>query len=147
MIDLGWTELFFLAVILIVVVGPKDLPGVLRGLGRIMRKVRSLADEFRRGVDEFIRESELEELNDGVERVRNFNLDQIKAEGRPRNRGGPAAGGASGKESSADTSSEDNAAPAGDAVEAASADTETSASKSPSEPDTSPDTTDKKREE
>lgn len=77
MIDLGWTELFFLAVILIIVVGPKDLPGVLRGFGQMMRKVRSLADEFRRGMDEFIRESELQELSDGVDKARRFNIDQV----------------------------------------------------------------------
>lgn len=72
-----------IAVILIVVVGPKDLPAVLRGIGRTVRKVRGMADEFKKGVDEFIRESELKELQDGVEKVKDIkslNFDKIKAD-------------------------------------------------------------------
>jgi sec-independent protein translocase protein TatB len=78
MFDVGWSELMVVAVILVVVVGPKDLPGVLRGLGRVTRKMRGMADEFRRGVDEFIRESELQELKKSVDT--NFNLEKLKAE-------------------------------------------------------------------
>lgn len=83
MIDIGWQELMAIAVILIVVVGPKDLPAVLRGIGRTVRKVRGMADEFKKGVDEFIRESELKELQDGVEKVKDIkslNFDKIKSE-------------------------------------------------------------------
>lgn|GEM_PF-5710302 len=69
-----------IAVILIVVVGPKDLPHVLRAIGKVVRKVRGMADEFRRGVDEFIRESELKDLKDGVSQVKDFNLNRLKAE-------------------------------------------------------------------
>jgi len=78
MFDIGWSELMVVAVILVVVVGPKDLPGVLRGLGRVTRKMRGMADEFRRGVDEFIRESELQELKKSVDT--NFSLEKLKAE-------------------------------------------------------------------
>ena len=80
MIDVGWSELMAIAVILIVVVGPKDLPAVLRGIGQVTRKVRGMADEFKKGVDEFIRESELKDIQNKVEKVKDFNLDRLKAE-------------------------------------------------------------------
>jgi sec-independent protein translocase protein TatB len=80
MVDIGWSEMLAIAVILIVVVGPKDLPQVLRAIGKVVRKVRGMADEFRRGVDEFMRESELKDIKDGVQQVKNFNLDRLKAE-------------------------------------------------------------------
>lgn len=80
MIDIGWSELLIIAVIMIVVVGPKDLPAVLRTIGKMTRKVRGMADEFRRGMDDFVRESELNDLKDSVDQVRNFNLNHLKSE-------------------------------------------------------------------
>lgn len=80
MIDIGWSEMLAIAIVMIVVVGPKDLPAVLRAIGKMVRKVRGMADEFRRGVDDFMRESELKELKDGVQQVKDFNLDRLKSE-------------------------------------------------------------------
>jgi sec-independent protein translocase protein TatB len=80
MLDVGWSEMLVIAVILIVVVGPKDLPHVLRALGKVVRKMRGMADEFRRGVDDFIRESELKDLKDGVNQVKDFNLNRLRSE-------------------------------------------------------------------
>jgi len=62
MFDIGWTELVVIAIIAIIVIGPKDLPAVLRTAGRWARKARSLAREFQSGVDDIMRESEVEEL-------------------------------------------------------------------------------------
>lgn len=80
MLDIGWSEMLLIAVIMIVVVGPKDLPHVLRAIGKVMRKVRGMADEFRRGVDDFMREAELKDLQDGVNQVKDFNLNRLRAE-------------------------------------------------------------------
>lgn len=62
MFDIGWTELLVIAVVAIIVVGPKDLPAMLRTLGRYAGKVRRTASEFRSQFDEALRESELDEL-------------------------------------------------------------------------------------
>jgi sec-independent protein translocase protein TatB len=80
MLDVGWSEMLVIAVVLIVVVGPKDLPHVLRAIGKVVRKARGMADEFRRGVDDFIRESELKDLKDGVNQVKDFNLNRLRSE-------------------------------------------------------------------
>ena len=58
-----------IAVVAPVVIGPKDLPQVLRMCGRWVRKAREMAGEFQRGVDDMMRESELAELKAQVEKV------------------------------------------------------------------------------
>jgi sec-independent protein translocase protein TatB len=59
--DLGWSELFALVVIAIVVVGPRELPGLMRQVARFTRAARQAAQEFRDSLDELAREAELEE--------------------------------------------------------------------------------------
>lgn len=70
MLDLGWPELLVIAIVLIVVVGPKDLPRVLRSFGRTTAKVRTMAGDFRRQFDEALREAELDEVKGLADDVR-----------------------------------------------------------------------------
>lgn len=62
MFDLGFDELLVIAVVAIVVIGPKDLPMALRTVGRWVAKVRRISGHFRTGVETMIREAELEEM-------------------------------------------------------------------------------------
>jgi len=62
MFDIGWSELVVIGVVALVVIGPKELPGVLRTLGQMMAKVRRMAGEFRGQFDEAMREAGLAEL-------------------------------------------------------------------------------------
>lgn len=62
MFEIGWLELLVIAVVLIVVVGPKDLPGMLRTFGRVSGQMRRMAGDFRRQFDDAIREAELDEV-------------------------------------------------------------------------------------
>ncbi len=64
-------EFLLAGVIALIVVGPKDLPILLRKLGQFMAKVRSMAAEFRASFDEMARQSELDELRKEVEAMRN----------------------------------------------------------------------------
>ena len=73
MFDIGGLELLVLAVILIVVVGPKELPGMLRVFGRTMAKVRGMAAEFRGQFDDALREAELDEVRKTVSDVGKLN--------------------------------------------------------------------------
>lgn len=73
MLDIGWTELLVIAVILIVVVGPKDLPPMIRAFGKMTSRLRRTAGEFRAQFDEALREAELDDLRKSVEDVRNLN--------------------------------------------------------------------------
>ncbi len=58
----GYSELFVLALIAVVVIGPKDLPKVLRTLGQFMRKARGMAREFQTHVDTAMKDTGLDEL-------------------------------------------------------------------------------------
>ncbi|HLO78033.1 MAG TPA: Sec-independent protein translocase protein TatB [Magnetospirillum sp.] len=69
MFDIGWDEMALVAVVALVVIGPKDLPVVLRQVGRWTRKARELAGEFQRSVDDMVRESELADLKSQVEKA------------------------------------------------------------------------------
>ena len=62
MLDIGWTELLVIAIVLIVVVGPKDLPPMLRAFGKMTKRLRVMAGEFRQQFDEALREAELDDV-------------------------------------------------------------------------------------
>ena len=59
-----------IAVVALVVVGPKDLPKVIRGVAAMVGKARAMASEFRAGVNEFVRESELAELQEAIDKTK-----------------------------------------------------------------------------
>lgn len=61
MFDIGATELLLIAVVALLVIGPRDLPRVMRTVGKWMGKARATTKHFRVGFDAMIRESELEE--------------------------------------------------------------------------------------
>jgi len=70
MFDIGWSELLVIAVVAIVVVGPKDLPKLMRGFGHYAGKLRRAASDFQRQFEDAMRESELEEMKKALESVR-----------------------------------------------------------------------------
>jgi sec-independent protein translocase protein TatB len=70
MFDIGWSELLVIAVVAIVVVGPKDLPRLMRTFGHYMGKVRSMAADFQRQFEEAVRDSELDEVRKAMHEVR-----------------------------------------------------------------------------
>jgi len=73
MFDIGWTEMLVIAIVMIVVVGPKDLPRMLRTFGRTTAKMRSMAGDFRRQFDEALKEAELEDVKNLANDVRKLN--------------------------------------------------------------------------
>ena len=62
MFDVAPTEFLLVAIVALVVIGPKDLPRVLRAVGHWVGKARDVARQFRAGFDEMVRESELKEM-------------------------------------------------------------------------------------
>jgi len=66
MFDIGWSELVVIGVVALLVVGPKELPALLRTIGRYVGMIRRQANEFRAQFDEAMRETELEQLRKEV---------------------------------------------------------------------------------
>ena len=76
MFDIGWQELFLIGLITILVVGPKEIPRVLRTVVAAVRKVRGLANDFQRGIDELARETELDEIRRDLEKGATLDLER-----------------------------------------------------------------------
>lgn len=70
MFNLDWSELLIIAVIAVLVVGPKELPGLLRTIGRYVAKMRKVAGEFRTQFDQALKEAELDGLQQAVRETR-----------------------------------------------------------------------------
>lgn len=70
MLDIGWPELLIIAIVMIVVVGPKDLPKMLRAFGKATARMRSTANEFRNQFNEALKEAELEDVKNIVDEAR-----------------------------------------------------------------------------
>lgn len=77
--EIGGLELLVIAAVALIVVGPKDLPMMLRKLGQFTAKIRGMANEFRASFDEMARQSELDELRKEVEAMRSGNLAESAA--------------------------------------------------------------------
>ena len=73
MFDLGWTEMAVVALIALIVIGPKDLPRVLRTAGKWAGKARAIAREFRVSLDDMVRNAELDDVKKDVESVTSYN--------------------------------------------------------------------------
>jgi sec-independent protein translocase protein TatB len=73
MFEIGWTEMLVIAVVMIVVVGPKDLPKMLRTMGRMMTKARSMAGDFQRQFNDALKEAELDDVKKSVDELRGLN--------------------------------------------------------------------------
>ena len=74
MLDIGWSELAVVAVLALLVIGPKDLPAVMRTVGKWTQKARSVSREFQSSVDEMIREAELEDARKALDSAKNLNV-------------------------------------------------------------------------
>lgn len=72
MFDIGWPELMVVAIVLIVVVGPKDLPRMLRTFGKTTTKLRSMAGDFRRQFDDALKEAELDDVKSTIDTARSL---------------------------------------------------------------------------
>jgi sec-independent protein translocase protein TatB len=82
MFDLTSSKLFLLAIVALLVIGPKDFPVLLRTLGKYMGIIRGHAKEFRAQFDEAMRESELSQLKKDMENIAQETEASLNATGR-----------------------------------------------------------------
>ena len=74
MFDIGWQELLVIGVVALVVIGPKDMPIAIRAVSRWAAKARGLAREFQHGLDEVVREAELQDIKKNIEEAKTFDV-------------------------------------------------------------------------
>jgi sec-independent protein translocase protein TatB len=70
MFDIGWSEFVVIAVVALIAIGPKELPGVLRMVGQWMGKARRMAAEFQGQFQEAMREAEMADLKKSFDEVK-----------------------------------------------------------------------------
>ena len=76
MFDIAWSHLAVIALVALLVIGPKDLPRVLRTVGTWVGKARAVAREFQSSLDQMVREAELDEMKRQVEAASSVNLER-----------------------------------------------------------------------
>lgn len=69
MFDIGWSEMAIIAVVILVVLGPKELPHALKTFSHWMRAARKLGSEFQSGVNEIVRDAELEDAKRELQKL------------------------------------------------------------------------------
>ncbi|RAZ89117.1 twin-arginine translocase subunit TatB [Mesorhizobium hawassense] len=84
MFEVGWSELLVIAVVMIVVVGPKDLPNMLRTFGRTAAKLRAMAGDFQKQFNEALKEAELDDVKSSIDSLRGLNpLNEVRKQLNP----------------------------------------------------------------
>jgi sec-independent protein translocase protein TatB len=74
MFDIGWSEMLVIALVALVVLGPKELPGALKTFAYWMKQARKLAREFQSGIDDIVREAELDEAKKAIQSATSMNI-------------------------------------------------------------------------
>ena len=69
MLDIGFPEFLLISFVLLIVVGPKDLPKVLRSTTSFIRKIKSMATQFHSGIDDLANEAEISDLRKEVNKI------------------------------------------------------------------------------
>jgi sec-independent protein translocase protein TatB len=77
--DIGWTELLLIGVVALIVVGPKDLPVMFRRLGQFTGRIRAMARDFQRAMDEAADESGMTDLNRDLRNAAKYTRNPAKA--------------------------------------------------------------------
>lgn len=73
---IGSTELMLIAVVALIVIGPRDLPKVLRTIGQVMTKVRAMAREFQGHIEDAAKDSGLDDLKNDISKATNFDVNE-----------------------------------------------------------------------
>lgn len=76
MFDFAWSELALIAVVALVVIGPKDLPRVLRTVGQWVQRARAIAREFQGSLDQMVREAELDDMKRQFDKATSFDVER-----------------------------------------------------------------------
>lgn len=74
MFDLAWSEIALIAVVALLVIGPKDLPTAIRGIAQGIQKLRRMAGQFQSQADELVREAKLDDVRNTINEIRSFDL-------------------------------------------------------------------------
>ena len=70
MFSFGWGEIFLVGIIVIIVIGPKDLPKFIKQIGLLAKNIRKISSDFKSSINEIAEETEIKELANSVKEVK-----------------------------------------------------------------------------
>ncbi|MGE0651482.1 MAG: Sec-independent protein translocase protein TatB [Alphaproteobacteria bacterium] len=76
MLDIGWSEMLLIIVVMIIVIGPKDLPRALHTLGQWVGQVRRVARQFQDSIEQMAQDSGIDDVRKEIEDVSNFDVER-----------------------------------------------------------------------
>ncbi len=74
MFDFAWSEFGLIALVAVLILGPKELPQAMRTMAKVVRKVRGMASEFQGHFNDMIREAELDDVRKSVQKLSSTNI-------------------------------------------------------------------------
>ena len=77
MFSFGWSEIALTAIIIIIVVGPKEIPNLLKQVGSFSKSIKKISREFKKSLNDIAEESDLKDVKDQISEIKNIkeNLD------------------------------------------------------------------------
>ena len=77
MFSFGWSEIALTAIIVIIVVGPKEIPNLLKQIGSFSKSIKKISREFKKSLNDIAEESDLKDVKDQISEIKNIkeNLD------------------------------------------------------------------------
>ena len=73
MFSFGWGEILLILVVIIIVVGPKDIPKFLRQIGNLSKSIKKISREFKSSLNQIVEESDLKEVKNSITEATNLN--------------------------------------------------------------------------
>ena len=70
MFTFGWGEIFLIGIIVVVVIGPKDLPKFIKQIGFLLKNIRKISSDFKSSINEIAEDSEIKDLANSVKEVK-----------------------------------------------------------------------------
>ena len=70
MFSFGWGEIFLIGIIVVVVIGPKDLPKFIKQIGLLVKNIRKISSDFKSSINEIAEETEIKDLAKSVKEVK-----------------------------------------------------------------------------
>ena len=75
MLSFGWSEIILTVVVIIIVVGPKEIPNLLRQLGSFSKSIKKITREFKKSLNDIAEESDLKEVKKSISEIKNIKKD------------------------------------------------------------------------
>ena len=75
MLSFGWSEIALVVVIVIIVIGPKEIPNLLRQLGKFSKSVKKISREFKNSINDLAEEGDIKDIKKSISKIKNIKND------------------------------------------------------------------------